>query len=107
MNSKNYYYWSKTYQNDKGETLIQCFDKYGTGVQNFVKDGYNLVMECVFLDEHYNYGHSWCMRLYQLETGKNIPVRLYEKNPEEKIYGHHDLNPMCAAANKVNNVKAA
>lgn len=104
---ESYYYWSDTSQNDKGETLDQCFRRYGTGVQRFMMGGYNLVMECVFLDERYDFGHSWCMRCYQSETGKNIPVRLYEKDPKEKIYGVHDLNPIIPEANKISDVKAA
>lgn len=98
--NRAYYYWSQDYKSKSGETLDDCFRKYGTGVQYFKRGNFNLAMECVFLSDEYDFGNSWCMRCYQRESGNNIPVGLYEKNPKEKIFGHHELNPISVAQNK-------
>lgn len=81
-----YYYWDNNRRNKKGETLQECFDKYGTGVQNMDKTA---KYEVIFLDETRDFGYSWMLRMYSRQTGDNISVRLYEL---DKVYGHHPLN---------------
>jgi hypothetical protein len=82
-----YYYWDNNYINDKGENLQECFDKYGTGIQNMNKQ---VRYEVIFLDETKSFGNSWMLRAYSRQTGDNVPVTLYEK---DKVYGKHVLNP--------------
>lgn len=91
--ANTYYYWSTTFCNENGDNLEICFNKFGTGTQ-VLPFGENFIMEVVYLDERKDFGNSWCLRCYNKQTGKNIPVGLYEKNPDEKIYGNKDLNPI-------------
>lgn len=82
---KSYYYWSDTYRNNDGDNLEKCVEKFGTGKQKLPHK--NILMEVIFLDEKHSFGYSWCLRCYNKKTGQNVPVSLYEKNPEEKRYG--------------------
>lgn len=91
---KPYYYWSNTFRNKKGESLSICLEKYGTGVSILPPKIGNFVVEFIFLDKSRNFAKTWCLRCYDLETGINLPVKIYEENPDEKIYGKPKLNPV-------------
>lgn len=82
--SQRYYYWDPNERTDKGETLEDCLRLYGTGSQNMNKE---LRYDVLFLDSSKSYGHSWMLRAYHRATGDNVPVRLYEENPEHRVYG--------------------
>lgn len=85
-NSEQYYYWDYSFLNNQGLTLKECFVNFGTGTQNLNKQ---IRMEVIFLDDTQDFGNSWCLRCYDRSTKQNIPVRLYEQKPHNKVYGRH------------------
>jgi len=88
MPINKYYYWDNSEKNKNDETLQECFDKYGTGIQNLNSF---IMMECIYLDDKQDFGYSWMLRCYDIQTGKNVPVKLYEQH---KVFGSHKLNPL-------------
>uniref|UniRef100_A0A6C0JTZ9 Uncharacterized protein n=1 Tax=viral metagenome TaxID=1070528 RepID=A0A6C0JTZ9_9ZZZZ len=87
----SYYYWDDEMTNKKGETLQQCFEKYGTGVQKDKLDNIKFIMDVVYLDDTYSFGYSWCLRMIDARTRKNIKMRQYEQHA---CPGVHALNPI-------------
>jgi len=77
---RKYHYWDSNYHNKEGQTLEECDKLYGRGRQT-VKPGF--VMDVVFLSKEKTFGYSWCLKVHNLKTGQNVPVRLYEK---DKVY---------------------
>lgn len=92
MSNNQYYYWSNTTTNKDGENLETCLEKYGTGVQKL--NGNRFIMECIFLDESRSFGNSWCLRCYNAKTKVNVVMKMYEENPDEKVFGIPKLNPI-------------
>jgi len=80
----SYYYWDNEFKTELGETLMECYQKYGLGKQNIKRNHLNYIMDVIFLDDRLNYGNSWCLKMYNKKRGTNIPMTLYE---EHKIYG--------------------
>lgn len=70
-----YYYWDPNFRTQTGETLVYCYQQYGTGTQKMNKNG--ICMEVIFLDQRRTFANSWVLRCYDLANGVNVPVKLY------------------------------
>jgi hypothetical protein len=82
MSDGNWYYWSDVERNKQGETLVQCLENYGTGMQ--VADGKEIMV--VYQDATRSHSYSWLLWVDFL--GRRTPARLYENDPKVyKVWG--------------------
>ena len=94
---QRYYYWDPLEKSKNGETLSECLALYGTGSQNLNK---HVRYDVLFLDESRSFGNAWMLRAYNRSTKDNVPVTLYEKNPEHKVYGKCPRNIVGAPSDR-------
>lgn len=74
-----WFYWSVQVRNDKGETLLECLHKYGTGG---VVD-HELAMLVVFLDESQTTSYSWLLALFVGQC--QVPCRSYQERHDALV----------------------
>ena len=71
-----FYYWSDVERNKAGESLQECYDKYGTGGwESAAKD---MGVQLVFLDATRDAGCSWLAQMNRPSTGEYAKVHLHE-----------------------------
>ena len=75
-----FYYWSDTERNKAGESLQECYDKYGTGGwESAAKD---MRVQLVFLDATRDDGCSWLAQMVRPSTGEYANVRVHENTDD-------------------------
>jgi hypothetical protein len=87
-----WFYWSDKERNRDGESLRECFAKYGTGRNS--GDDYELETGFLFLDGSRSDKYSWLLWVKDAETGNQMTARLYEEDPDTyRVQGRVKLPP--------------
>ena len=73
-------YWSDTFVNALGESLQDCLDTYGTGIQILPR---NRTIFVIFLDHTKDFGNSWLLRADM--NGRFMGSEWYRENPSVRI----------------------
>ena len=78
------HYWSDAPQNDHGETLEQCKEKYGTHLVTSVEK--NMRYKVVFLSPKKDLSHSFLLWIQRIQDDhKFIPASMYESSNDVYI----------------------
>ena len=70
-----FFYWDPCKTNSRGESLLECLEKYGVGGWHALSD--DMAVALIFLDHTKSAGHSWLLGLKRL-NGEQASERQYE-----------------------------